>query len=68
MQSALDMLLISDLYDRMFSAGVPCETVHSQGRRMVMFSPEPNFWMHAVSIVPRAILPHYFVIVADTNT
>ena len=35
--------------DRMFSTGTPCENVHSQTRRMVMFSPEPNFWMHAVS-------------------
>lgn len=35
--------------DRMFNAEVSCENVHSQTRRMVMFSPEPNFWMHAVS-------------------
>ena len=33
----------------MFNAGIPCENVHSQGRRMVMISPEPNFWIHAVS-------------------
>lgn len=34
---------------RMFNAGVPCENVHSQARRMIMLSPEPNFWIHAVS-------------------
>ena len=34
----------------MFNAGVPCENVHSQARRMVMLSPEPNFWIHAVSV------------------
>lgn len=33
----------------MFNAGVPCENVHSQARRMIMLSPEPNFWIHAVS-------------------
>lgn len=34
---------------RMFNASVPCENVHSQARRMIMLSPEPNFWIHAVS-------------------
>ncbi|KAI0708854.1 hypothetical protein C8T65DRAFT_649708 [Cerioporus squamosus] len=34
-------------FSEMFNAGVPCENVHSQARRMVMFSPEPNFWIHA---------------------
>jgi len=29
--------------------GEPCENVHSQTRRMVMVSPEPGFWIHAVS-------------------
>ncbi|KAH8108336.1 hypothetical protein DFH11DRAFT_1118345 [Phellopilus nigrolimitatus] len=24
-----------------------CDSVHSQSRRMVMLSPEPNFWIHA---------------------
>ena len=37
------------VYDRIFNAGIPCENVHSQARRMIMFSPEPNFWIHAVS-------------------
>ncbi|KAH9888958.1 hypothetical protein C8Q73DRAFT_766729 [Cubamyces lactineus] len=34
-------------FSEMFNAGVPCENVHSQARRMVMLSPEPNFWIHA---------------------
>ena len=35
---------------RMFNpGGEPCENVHSQTRRMVMISPEPGFWIHAVS-------------------
>lgn len=33
----------------MFNAQNPVDTVHSQMRRMVMVSPEPNFWIHAVS-------------------
>ncbi|OSD02951.1 hypothetical protein PYCCODRAFT_1477255 [Trametes coccinea BRFM310] len=34
-------------FSEMFNAGVPCENVHSQARRMIMLSPEPNFWIHA---------------------
>ena len=35
---------------RMFNPGGEiCENVHSQTRRMVMISPEPGFWIHAVS-------------------
>ena len=35
---------------RMFNpGGEPCENVHSQTKRMVMISPEPGFWIHAVS-------------------
>ncbi|KAI1793552.1 hypothetical protein LXA43DRAFT_1001272 [Ganoderma leucocontextum] len=44
-------------FSEMFSAGIPCENVHSQGRRMVMLSPEPNFWIHAcyeVAKTPRS--------------
>ena len=29
--------------------GEPCENVHSQTRRMITISPEPSFWIHAVS-------------------
>ncbi|KXN92429.1 hypothetical protein AN958_07047 [Leucoagaricus sp. SymC.cos] len=32
----------------MFNAESPLDTVHSQTRRMIMVSPEPNFWIHAV--------------------
>ncbi|KAI0644202.1 hypothetical protein C8Q79DRAFT_974698 [Trametes meyenii] len=44
-------------FSEMFNAGVPCENVHSQARRMIMFSPEPNFWIHAcyeVAKTPRS--------------
>ncbi|CDO75837.1 hypothetical protein BN946_scf184951.g35 [Trametes cinnabarina] len=34
-------------FSEMFNAGVPCENVHSQARRMIMLSPEPDFWIHA---------------------
>lgn len=33
----------------MFNGEDVCENVHSQSRRMVMLSPEPDFWIHAVS-------------------
>ena len=33
----------------MFNAEDTCESTHSQSRRMIMVSPEPNFWIHAVS-------------------
>ena len=36
---------------RLFSTDDPCNNVHSQSRRMIMVSPEPNFWIHAVSHV-----------------
>ncbi|KAI0923963.1 hypothetical protein AcW1_006762 [Taiwanofungus camphoratus] len=31
----------------MFNVEEPCENVHSQSRRMIMVSPEPNYWIHA---------------------
>lgn len=34
---------------RMFGTTEPCDNIHSQSKRMVMLSPEHNFWMHAVS-------------------
>lgn len=33
----------------MFSPEDACSNVHSQCRRMIMVSPEPDFWIHAVS-------------------
>ncbi|KAJ7108871.1 hypothetical protein C8R43DRAFT_1043786 [Mycena crocata] len=44
-QVGLAKALIS--FSDMFNAEDPCNNVHSQGRRMVMVSPEPNFWVHA---------------------
>jgi First Longin domain of INTU, CCZ1 and HPS4 len=34
---------------RMFAPEDTCDNVHSQSRRMLMVSPEPGFWIHAVS-------------------
>ncbi|KIP08810.1 hypothetical protein PHLGIDRAFT_87678 [Phlebiopsis gigantea 11061_1 CR5-6] len=31
----------------MFSSSAVCENTHSQSRRMIMVSPEPDFWIHA---------------------
>ncbi|KAI0629146.1 hypothetical protein C8Q77DRAFT_1142379 [Trametes polyzona] len=44
-------------FSEMFNAGVPCENVHSQARRMIMLSPEPNFWMHACYEVAKTPRP-----------
>ncbi|KAI0766594.1 hypothetical protein BD413DRAFT_568904 [Trametes elegans] len=44
-------------FSEMFNAGVPCENVHSQARRMIMLSPEPNFWIHACYEVARTPRP-----------
>lgn len=33
----------------MFVPEDTCDNVHSQSRRMLMVSPEPGFWVHAVS-------------------
>ncbi|OJT02904.1 hypothetical protein TRAPUB_6574 [Trametes pubescens] len=41
----------------MFNASVPCENVHSQARRMIMLSPEPNFWIHACFEVAKTPRP-----------
>jgi hypothetical protein len=35
---------------RMFVPEDTCDNVHSQSRRMLMVSPEPGFWIHAVSL------------------
>lgn len=32
----------------MFGAEGGCEAAHSQGKRMIMVSPEPDYWMHSV--------------------
>ncbi|KAL1943046.1 hypothetical protein VTO73DRAFT_4717 [Trametes versicolor] len=44
-------------FSEMFNAGVPCENVHSQARRMIMLSPEPNFWIHACFEVAKTPRP-----------
>ena len=36
----------------MFTPEATCDNVHSQQKRMIMLTPEPNFWIHAVSINP----------------
>ncbi|KAJ7068862.1 hypothetical protein B0H15DRAFT_871867 [Mycena belliarum] len=44
-QVGLAKALIS--FADMFNADDPCNNVHSQTKRMIMVSPEPNFWIHA---------------------
>ncbi|KAF9006080.1 hypothetical protein BDQ17DRAFT_1467573 [Cyathus striatus] len=34
-------------FAEMFNPNDPCNNIHSQSRRMIMISPEPNFWIHA---------------------
>ena len=41
-------VLVESLYVRMFTPGQGCDNVHSQGKRMISVSPEPDFWMHVV--------------------
>ena len=41
----------------MFAPEDPCDNVHSQSRRMLMVSPEPGFWIHAVSLILSEAFP-----------
>ncbi|KAF9482584.1 hypothetical protein BDN70DRAFT_801285 [Pholiota conissans] len=34
-------------FAELFNADNSCDNVHSQSRRMIMVSPEPDFWIHA---------------------
>ncbi|KAF8074730.1 hypothetical protein FPV67DRAFT_1474742 [Lyophyllum atratum] len=43
-------------FSSLFNGADPCNSVHSQTKRMIMVSPEPDFWIHAaveVAKVPR---------------
>ncbi|KAF7326912.1 hypothetical protein MVEN_02585100 [Mycena venus] len=54
-QVGLAKALIS--FSDMFNADDACNNVHSQTKRMVMVSPEPDFWIHAgieIAKTPRA--------------
>jgi hypothetical protein len=42
---------------RMFVPEDTCDNVHSQSRRMLMVSPEPGFWIHAVSLFSNICCP-----------
>ncbi|THV05574.1 hypothetical protein K435DRAFT_773740 [Dendrothele bispora CBS 962.96] len=56
-QVGLAKALVS--FSEMFNTEDTCENVHSQTRRMIMVSPEPNFWIHAgveVGKTPRTSL------------
>ncbi|THH21185.1 hypothetical protein EUX98_g8430 [Antrodiella citrinella] len=47
-------------FSGMFNSSTICENVHSQSRRMVMVSPEPDFWIHAcveLAKTPRQVTP-----------
>lgn len=50
-QVGLAKALVS--FSEMFNANDACNSVHSQSRRMVMVSPEPDFWIHACVEVPK---------------
>ena len=43
----------------MFVPEDTCDNVHSQSRRMLMVSPEPSFWIHAVSVIGGLPSPLY---------
>ncbi|KZT09961.1 uncharacterized protein LAESUDRAFT_645955 [Laetiporus sulphureus 93-53] len=54
-QVGLAKALIS--FSSIFNPGDLCESIHSQRRRSVFVSPEPNYWIHAcfeLARVPRA--------------
>ncbi|KDR80671.1 hypothetical protein GALMADRAFT_91189 [Galerina marginata CBS 339.88] len=47
-------------FAELFNPEDSCDNVHSQSKRMIMVSPEPDFWIHAgveVAKVPRAADP-----------
>ncbi|KAF9499338.1 hypothetical protein BDN71DRAFT_1384028 [Pleurotus eryngii] len=44
-------------FSEMFNADEPCNNTHSQSRRMIMLSPEPNFWIHACVEVAKSTKP-----------
>ena len=46
--SHLIFVLVKVFDLRIFTPGQGCDTVHSQGKRMISVSPEPDFWMHVV--------------------
>lgn len=43
---------------RMFTSRPGFDNVHAQKSRLVMISPESNFWIHAVSPMPRSPTYH----------
>ncbi|KAF6761701.1 hypothetical protein DFP72DRAFT_803511 [Ephemerocybe angulata] len=40
-------------FAELFNANDKCESIHSQSRRMVLVSPEPNFWFIAAVELPK---------------
>ncbi|PCH44368.1 hypothetical protein WOLCODRAFT_133189 [Wolfiporia cocos MD-104 SS10] len=44
-------------FTELFDTNRACENVHSQSRRMIMVSPEPNFWIHACLEVAKSPRP-----------
>lgn len=47
-------------FAELFNPDDPCDNVHSQSKRMIMVSPEPNFWIHAgieIARLPRVADP-----------
>ncbi|TFK39855.1 hypothetical protein BDQ12DRAFT_681350 [Crucibulum laeve] len=44
-------------FAEMFNPDDPCNNVHSQSKRMIMVSPEPDFWIHAGIEVAKVVRP-----------
>ncbi|TDL23594.1 hypothetical protein BD410DRAFT_786836, partial [Rickenella mellea] len=44
-------------FSSMFASHPACESVHSQTRRMIMVSPEQDFWMHACVELGKNVRP-----------
>ncbi|KAG8927118.1 hypothetical protein FRC02_008444 [Tulasnella sp. 418] len=44
-------------FAEMFTSEPGCDSIHSQRKRMIMISPEPNYWIHASLDVPKLPKP-----------
>lgn len=54
-QVGLARALVS--FTETFAAGATCDNVHAQGKRLIMVSPEPDYWLHASVAVARTPRP-----------
>ncbi|RXW21668.1 hypothetical protein EST38_g4185 [Candolleomyces aberdarensis] len=42
-------------FTELFNPNDKCETIHSQSRRIILVSPEPNFWINACVELPKTL-------------